>query len=63
MAVAVAASLPFVYVDKLYFALGSTLFWVVVTVGAQQASHCWPSYAKQRKERVAGWHGALLALL
>ena len=49
MAVAVAASLPFVYVDKLYFALGSTSFWVVVTVGAQQAIHCWPSSAKPRK--------------
>lgn len=42
MAVAVAASLPFVYVDKLYFALGSTSFWVVVTVGAQQTTLCWP---------------------
>ncbi|KAK9838506.1 hypothetical protein WJX81_003780 [Elliptochloris bilobata] len=32
MAVAIAASLPFVYVDRLYTALGSTTFWVVVTV-------------------------------
>ena len=47
MAVAVAASLPFVYVDKLYFALGSTSFWVVVTVGAQQ-NNAGPTEAKPR---------------
>ena len=34
MALAVAVALPFVWCNSLYFALGSTSFWVIVTVGA-----------------------------
>ncbi len=40
MALAVAVALPFVWSNSLYFALGSTSFWVIVTVGAATKLLC-----------------------
>ncbi len=40
MALAVAVALPFVWCNSLYFALGSTSFWVIVTVGAASKLLC-----------------------